>query len=79
MIFLEIYLYKKDKNTIFHIHVKTQLLILDIECHSNPCQNEGICTDDQNTGHTCHCPLGFTGNNCENGIVCDFLFQRYSS
>jgi len=40
----------------------------DIECHSHPCMHGGICTDDQMSGHTCHCPLGFTGLNCEIGI-----------
>ena len=29
----------------------------------------GICTDDQMSGHTCHCPLSFTGLNCEIGTV----------
>jgi hypothetical protein len=28
-----------------------------------------ICTDDQMSGHTCHCPLSFTGLNCEIGTV----------
>ena len=40
----------------------------DIECHNHPCMHGGICTDDQKSGHTCHCPLGFTGLNCEIGI-----------
>ena len=40
----------------------------DIECHRHPCMHGGICTDDQMSGHTCHCPLGFTGLNCEIGI-----------
>jgi hypothetical protein len=29
----------------------------------------GICTDDQMSGHICHCPLGFTGLHCEIGTV----------
>lgn len=60
------------------VHKRTKLSILDIECHSYPCQNGGICTDVQNSGHTCHCPLGFTGHNCEKGIVWDLVKLTYS-
>lgn len=59
---------KNNQDIILSNHIILQLSILDIECHSNPCQNGGICTDAQTTGHTCHCP-GFTGNNCEKGIT----------
>lgn len=40
---------------------------LDIACHSKPCLNGGVCTDDQESGYNCHCPPGFTGHICENG------------
>jgi len=34
------------------------------ECHTNPCQNQGTCTDVP-SGYTCTCVPGFTGKNCE--------------
>lgn len=33
-------------------------------CDQRPCQNHGICKGN-NTYHSCDCPLGFTGANCE--------------
>lgn len=48
-------------------------IVLDLVCHSHPCLNGGICTDDQDSGHTCHCPLGFTGHNCEKGSVIHYF------
>ncbi|VDI36495.1 Hypothetical predicted protein [Mytilus galloprovincialis] len=47
----------------------TCLLYKDYECHSSPCLNGGTCTDYQKAGYTCHCPLGFTGKNCEQDPV----------
>ncbi|CAC5424735.1 NOTCH3 [Mytilus coruscus] len=47
-------------------HVSVSVIVRShLECHRNPCLNGGICTDDQASGHICHCPLGFTGQNCE--------------
>ena len=38
--------------------------VLDInECHSNPCQNGGTCTDFINY-YSCQCAAGFSGINC---------------
>merc|ERR1712008_309076 len=34
------------------------------ECHTNPCQNQGTCSDVPR-GYTCSCVPGFTGKNCE--------------
>jgi hypothetical protein len=48
------------------------LLNTDIdECLSSPCQNGGTCTDDVN-GYTCACDAGYTGTNCETGILLFF-------
>ncbi len=37
------------------------------ECGSNPCENEGTCTDVPN-GYTCVCESGYTGDECQTGI-----------
>jgi len=34
------------------------------ECHTNPCQNQGTCTDVP-SGYTCSCVPGSSGKNCE--------------
>ena len=38
-------------------------------CDLNPeqCQNGATCTNDNMGGHTCTCPDGYTGENCEIG------------
>ena len=38
------------------------------ECASNPCQNDGICEDGDNS-YTCTCVSGYTGPNCETGKI----------
>ena len=37
------------------------------ECSSSPCQNGGSCIDQVNS-HTCICPAGYNGTNCETGM-----------
>ena len=34
------------------------------ECNSNPCENNGNCTDGMN-GYSCECVSGFNGSKCE--------------
>lgn len=47
----------------------TNFSIIEIdECSSSPCQNEGSCRDHLN-GYSCLCRPGFTGRNCETGLV----------
>ena len=36
------------------------------ECSSNPCLNQGTCTDQVN-GYVCNCQPGYTGVNCQIG------------
>lgn len=36
-------------------------------CHSNPCQNEGICSSQEN-GHSCACVDGWTGDTCATDV-----------
>ena len=30
-----------------------------------PCENNGVCTDDNLGGYTCTCPLDISGKNCD--------------
>ena len=36
------------------------------ECYSSPCENGGTC-EDQVNGYTCHCPNGYSGDQCQTG------------
>ena len=38
------------------------------ECGSRPCQNGGQCVDRIND-YDCLCEAGFTGKNCQTGII----------
>jgi len=44
------------------------------ECESNPCQNGGSCTDNVNS-YSCACVDGYTGTNCETGIITFFHYM----
>ena len=37
-------------------------------CEGNPCDNGGHCRDDVDS-YTCQCVDGYTGANCETGMV----------
>ena len=37
------------------------------KCDNNPCQNGGSCGEGVG-GHSCTCPVGFQGGNCETGM-----------
>ncbi|XP_015270777.1 PREDICTED: protocadherin Fat 2 [Gekko japonicus] len=34
-------------------------------CSSNPCLNDGLCTEKQSGGYSCTCPIQFSGERCE--------------
>ena len=44
------------------------------ECISNPCKNNGNCTDGLN-GYICKCIAGFSGDNCETSKSEKFLLH----
>ncbi|XP_063956327.1 fibropellin-1-like isoform X1 [Lytechinus pictus] len=46
---------------------KSCSVCIDDECFSNPCFNDGVCTDGNNS-YTCTCPPGFEGVECEINI-----------
>lgn len=36
---------------------------------SKPCQNGATCIDDNIGGYKCTCPTGYTGKNCQYGMI----------
>lgn len=56
----------------FNLYFKLFYTCLQVNfCESSPCQNGGVCRQHQ-TGHTCQCPDGYSGMNCEFfGYDCD--------
>ena len=38
-------------------------------CTSSTCRNDGVCVEQQLTGFSCICPIGYSGNNCEQGML----------
>ena len=46
----------------------TILYVVDInECSSNPCGDDGTCTDAVNR-YICHCVAGYTGAKCDTSM-----------
>jgi hypothetical protein len=41
-----------------------------VGCASNPCLNNGRCTDMPNFRYVCECAAGFTGRHCERSDAC---------
>ena len=44
---------------------------------SQPCENNGNCTNDMVGGYTCSCENGYTGQTCQNGILLFFTTQKF--
>ena len=62
LIYMYMYMYMQVP---IPIHVLYLLFTEEIdECASNPCANDGNCTDVVN-GYTCDCVAGYTGSMCE--------------
>jgi hypothetical protein len=46
-------------------------LRIEALCDSNPCQNNGTCSNNKNAPspyYTCGCPYGYSGQDCQIGI-----------
>ena len=55
--------------TNWNIYMVTVLIFSDInDCDPIPCNNGGACTDKVN-GYTCTCVVGYTGTNCQTGLL----------
>ena len=63
---------------IHYLEIWNDMLFVGIieinECVSNPCENDGTCTDMED-GYTCACESGFTGTVCQTGIIL-FIFLQ---
>ena len=55
---------------LIRFRLKTNSIdVVDIDdCKSNPCKNDGACTDGLNN-YTCKCATGYTGDNCKTGML----------
>ena len=52
------------------------------ECASNPCQNNGTCSDGKNS-FSCQCPTGYLGDTCSQGMTSEevgflLIFPKYN-
>ena len=48
--------------------INTAIVSKVITCDDNPCQNGGLCNDDDGT-YSCKCTSGFMGVNCESSLI----------
>ena len=56
-----------SKSHLITSNLKYFLFVLDInECSSQPCENDGTCTDEVN-GYSCTCKAGYTDDKCGTG------------
>ena len=53
---------------MFTKHVKNVSLLTEVDmCDTDPCQNDGRCSDSVGTSYICTCEDGFSGEQCEIG------------
>ena len=55
-----------SQNFVYTLFISTHTEIN--ECLSSPCVNDATCTDNVNS-YTCTCVDGYTGTNCETGML----------
>ena len=54
-----------------YVYILSFILLHSLEinvCEENPCQNGGVCENEEDT-YTCNCIEGFTGDNCDEGKI----------
>ena len=54
--------YQQNDNALSLLHFK---LTGQIQCHSNPCQHDGTCTETIGGSFQCSCQHPYTGTTCE--------------
>lgn len=58
---------------LMKVHLPTEIIsdVLTNPCERSPqpCQNQGTCISTGGSRYTCLCPEGFTGHNCQTGLL----------